>query len=282
VYRLASPNTELLPFVEHYWSVAAADDELVDLSVDVYVDARADLVFNFGAPYFRSIIGQRPVSYAESNLDAQRDAPIRIVQRGAVSICGVRFHAGGLSPFVAGSLAAYTNRTPGIAEVFGEEALRLDMKLSECRLDLDRQRVLLDGFLLNRLRLDTSYAAFTAAKGAIEADGGKTPVEAVSRGAAISPRNLNRLFQRLLGFSPKAYARIVRFQKALRMLMADGSTTLAEVSADCGYFDQSHFVKDFRRFTGGVPRGYKGYYPPAAPRDFAPNVVRFLQDDHRE
>jgi AraC-like DNA-binding protein len=57
--------------------------------------------------------------------------------------------------------------------------------------------------------------------------------------------------------------------------------TLGEVSAGCGYFDQSHFVKDFRRFTGGVPRGYKGYYPPAGPEDFAPNVVRFLQDGEK-
>ena len=153
--------------------------------------------------------------------------------------------------------------------------------MSERRLDIDGQKELLDIFLLGRMEMDPAFAAFAAAKAAIEADGGKTAVQTVSRDAAISSRSLDRLFQRLLGFSPKFFARIVRFQKALRILMENASTTLAEVSADCGYFDQSHFVKDFRRFTGGVPRGYKGYYPPAAPRDFAPNVVRFLQDDRK-
>jgi AraC-like DNA-binding protein len=53
---------------------------------------------------------------------------------------------------------------------------------------------------------------------------------------------------------------------------------LAELASVCGYFDQSHFVRDFKRFSGGVPKGYKGDYPETAPHDFAPNLVQFLQD----
>jgi AraC-like DNA-binding protein len=198
-----------------------------------------------------------------------------------VAIVGAHFRIGGVAPFVRGPLARYTNKTPGIDEVFGEEAQRLESSLSERRMDITAQAGVLDRFLLDRMELDPAYAAFTHVKAGIESDGGRRSVEAMSRDAAISPRNLDRLFQRLLGFSPKYFARIVRFQRALRILMGDASTTLAEVSADCGYFDQSHFVKDFRRFTGGVPRGYKGYYPPALPRDFAPNAVRFVQDDRK-
>jgi len=282
MYKLAAPHADLRPFVEHYWAVTAAPGEAVNLSVDVYVDARADLVFNFGAPYLRNIIGQRPALYAHSNLDAQRDVPIRIVQRGAVAIVGVRFHAGGLAPFVRQPLSRYTNRTPAVAEVFGDEVRALEEGLSQRREDLDGQKELLDRYLVDRMRMGSGYAAFAAAKAVIEEDGGRKPVEALCREAGVSPRNLGRMFQGMLGFSPKGFARIIRFQRALRMLMGDASTTLAEVSADCGYFDQSHFVKDFRRFTGGVPRGYKGYYPPAAPRDFAPNVVRFLQDEDED
>ena len=58
----------------------------------------------------------------------------------------------------------------------------------------------------------------------------------------------------------------------------DEAVSLAEVAAECGYFDHAHFIKDFKRMSGGVPRGYRGYYPEAGPHDFAPNVVAFLQD----
>jgi AraC-like DNA-binding protein len=63
--------------------------------------------------------------------------------------------------------------------------------------------------------------------------------------------------------------------------MADASISLGAVASLHGYFDQAHFVREFRRFSGGVPRGYRGYYPPEAPRDFAPNVVAFVQDGAR-
>jgi AraC-like DNA-binding protein len=71
---------------------------------------------------------------------------------------------------------------------------------------------------------------------------------------------------------------VLRFQDALRMLMRDDARTLAAVAADAGYFDQAHFIRDFRQMTGGVPRGYRGYFPVDGPADFAPNVVAFVQD----
>lgn len=73
-------------------------------------------------------------------------------------------------------------------------------------------------------------------------------------------------------------SRVLRFQSALTALMRDPGCTLAQVATGSGYFDQAHFVKEFRRLSGGVPRGYRGYFPPDGPDDFKPNVVVFLQD----
>src|SRR5208337_4370026 len=134
-----------------YWAVSVDPGEEVDLTVNVYVDARADLVFNFGDPYLRGVIGGRPVSYSVSNLDAQRDLPITIVQRGAVATAGVRFRTGGIAPFVREPMDRYTNRTPAIAEVFGEDSTVVDASLCESRSDIDRQKETLDAFFLGRM-----------------------------------------------------------------------------------------------------------------------------------
>ncbi len=114
---------------------------------------------------------------------------------------------------------------------------------------------------------------------ALIAGHGRMPVGELAEVAGSSPRQVERLFARGLGFPPKTVGRVLRFQHALRRLMADPGVPLGEVAADGGYYDQAHFIRDFRVFSGGVPRGYRGYFPPEGPADFAPNVVVFVQDE---
>ena len=275
MYQLHPPCAALQPFIEHYWFVTS-DDGPVDLRVNVFVDARADLIFNFGAPYLREVIGGSTTEHTSSNLDAQRLVPIRIVQRGRVRIAGVRFRLGGLGPFTRIALRPFTGLTPEPSAILGDGARELETQLTNAQ-DVDAQAALLEGFLLARLATGDGHARFTIACNALAAADGNVSVDAIAAVAGVSSRQVDRLFARYLGITPKTLARVLRFQRTLRRLMQDPSCSLAEVAADAGYFDQPHFVRDFKRMSGGVPRGYRGYFPPAGPYDFAPNVVVYLQ-----
>ncbi len=279
MYELRPPAPPLRPFIEHYWFVRPDKDRPVDLRVDVFVDARADLIFNFGAPYERRWGADRPVKHRKSNLDAQRLTPIRITQRGAVRTTGVRFLLGGVGPFVREPLAQWTNRTPPPAEVFGADATTLERALAKTS-SVDAQAALLDAFFTRALLLDDAHAVFSRALRHLTHTGEDT-VAAAAKAARTTTRQVERLFARFLGIPPKTVARVLRFQASLRRLMTDPGCTLAEVAAQAGYFDQAHFIREFRRFSGGVPRGYRGYFPEAGPTDFAPNVVAFVQDAPR-
>jgi AraC-like DNA-binding protein len=70
----------------------------------------------------------------------------------------------------------------------------------------------------------------------------------------MSTKRLIALFRAEVGLSPKAYARIRRFQAALRLLGT--GTSGARIAAEVGYFDQAHFVREFRSFTGMTPTQY--------------------------
>jgi len=279
MYRLRRPAEPLRRYIENYWFVSHAPGEDVELRVEVFVDARADLIFNFEAPYRREVIGGATTQHDRSNLDAQRLVPIRILQHGAVRILGVRFHLGGLAPFTRLRVAEWSGGTPLPEQVFGDETRQLEWAL-RAEPDLAVSGKMLDEFFIGRLRFDGAQATFERALSALVAGGGRAPVSRLAEVAASSPRQIERLFARGLGFPPKTVGRVLRFQSSLRLLMADPGVSLGEVAADAGYFDQAHFVRDFRLFTGGVPRGYRGYYPPEGPADFAPNVVVFVQDAH--
>lgn len=277
MYQLRPPAAALRPYLEHYWFVTPEPAAPVDLRVDVFVDARADLIFNFGAPYRREVIGGEVREHSASNLDAQRLVPIRIWQRGQVRTTGVRFHLGGVGPFARAPLDTWTNRTPAPAEVLGAGASALEAALQRAP-DLDEQARLLDAFFGAALAAGGPFASFERALAALVEGGGSAGVAEAQAAAGTSRRQLDRLFARYLGIPPKTAARVLRFQSALRALMRDPGCALAQVAAATGYYDQAHFIKEFRAMTGGVPRGYRGYFPPAAPTDFAPNVVAFLQD----
>ena len=280
MYQLRRPAEALRPYVEHYWFVTSSAEEPVDLRVDVFVDARADLIFNFGAPYARTVIGGARRTIARSNLDAQRLVPIRIEQRGLVRTTGVRFHLGGLAPFASIALREVTGQTPAPEQVLGSGVRALEASL-EAEHDPDRQAAALDTFFLEALAPAPRLEGFARALGcAVEARGGAS-VEDMASAAGVSSRHLDRIFARHLGVPPKTLGTVLRFQRALASLMREPEGTLADVAASAGYFDQAHFIKDFKRMTGGVPRGYRGYYPPKGPNDFAPNVVVFLQDAER-
>lgn len=72
----------------------------------------------------------------------------------------------------------------------------------------------------------------------------------------ISERSLERLFKTHVGISPKLYSRICRFQASLKMLRRENITSLTEIAYLKNYFDQSHFIRDFKFFAGTTPKSF--------------------------
>jgi len=79
----------------------------------------------------------------------------------------------------------------------------------------------------------------------------------------ISSRYLSRLFLQYTGVTPKLYDKIHRFQQSLR-LITENRYSLTSIAYDCGYFDQSHFIRDFKHFAGITPSSYSPEAYPVA------------------
>jgi transcriptional regulator GlxA family with amidase domain len=68
-----------------------------------------------------------------------------------------------------------------------------------------------------------------------------------------SHRRLIARFRDQIGLAPKTFARVIRFDRAVRQLRTATSRSFAEIAFDCGYFDQAHMNREFREFAGTTP-----------------------------
>jgi AraC-like DNA-binding protein len=79
-------------------------------------------------------------------------------------------------------------------------------------------------------------------------------VSAVAAALGVSERHLRRVFRETVGLSPKAFAKLTRFHRALRAAREDGHASWASIAAGAGYYDQAHLIAEFRAIAGVTPR----------------------------
>jgi len=186
-------------------------------------------------------------------------------------VMGVVFRPGGTVPFV---------RAP--AHEASDKDVPLDVLWGQGRVSTLRDRLLhaprpdakLDALENALAELCRPAAAHPAVAFALEIFGRRhcvSSMAAVTNAVGLSPKRFIERFKSDVGLTPKRYCRILRFQRAVSLAHRGKCVDWSRVALDCGYFDQAHFIHDFRAFAGLTPSGYQ-----AARTEFQ-NHVKFLQ-----
>jgi AraC-like DNA-binding protein len=155
-------------------------------------------------------------------------------------------------------LDAFANRMVEIADVWGAEADRLTSRLAELP-GWESRFDCLDRFVYARIAAATRPCVRLI--GSLEtllASRGQVRIDSLARRAGWSRRHFGAEMRREFGLGPKTLARVLRLGHAVEVLRAEGEPRLAELAADCGYYDQAHFSRDFHQFTGMTPREFLG------------------------
>jgi len=156
-------------------------------------------------------------------------------------------------------LAELPEPAVALADLFGP---RFDLLAEELAgmASWERRFERVDRFLAARLAQATPAPASVAwAWDALRASGGRVAVGALADRLRCSRRHLVAGFRDSVGVAPKAAATILRFERAIRLLRsgrAGAGAGLAAVAAECGYFDQSHMNREFRRLAGVTPAAF--------------------------
>ena len=217
---------------------------------------QSQLLINLGPPQYRIEPGPPEVRVPFNDVwySGLHQGPIDTEAPHGNALLGVAFTARGVFPWLGERMDGLSDRIIALADAVGDGALALRERLLNTP-SLPARFKLVERWLLSRLRpRSIVHPAVRWAVDRIAASGGRVPIEELALQTGFTRKHLGNLFQQQVGLSPKSLARVHRFRGALDMLnRAEGEVPWAALAGQCGFYDQSHLIHEFRRFTGLSP-----------------------------
>jgi AraC-like DNA-binding protein len=174
---------------------------------------------------------------------------------GKGQVFGMKFRPGAFYPFLKSSISALTDRSIFFSDFFGFSSEALEEQMH--RLSDEAMREVTENFLRERLpERDKNVELLNEIVICIRTDPSITRVDDVVERFNLNKRSLQRLFNLYIGGSPKWLIQRCRLQEAADQLLAQISSDYAEIALRLGYFDQAHFIKDFKAVIGKSPAEY--------------------------
>lgn len=232
-----SPSEPLAPFVEHYWWVRWELPEPKTNEVLSYPSVH--VTFEAGAS---QMIGVVRAKFSR-----------RLEGRGEVF--AIKFRPGMFAPWYRRPIIDLTDRTVPLARELGTPPAELVRDIVAHTDPIARAKALEARLLTALPPLDPAAVLARDSVERIQAEPQLQSVAALAAAMAIAPRALQRLFRDYVGVGPKWVVRRFRLQEAAELLETTDAT-VASVAAGLGYFDQAHFVRDFKAVVGSTPSAY--------------------------
>lgn len=254
-YQSYHPKADLSAFVKCYWTMEAPKA----LSYDkqrIVPDGCMEMIFHYGDKYRQYEDADSFIVQPNCFVFGQITRPLDIQPTGETNIFSVRFHPEGFSPFSDLPIAAMENRAVPLAELFAEEGLDLEKEMLQ-QTSIEGRIHVVESFLLKRLGTKEAVDRTVKSSVAVILElNGQLSVEALSEQLQINRRQLERKFSSAIGLSPKQLSKIIRLQGTLKMLANQQFSNLTSIAYDGDYYDQAHFIKDFKEFTGVSPKKF--------------------------
>lgn len=253
-YQVYTPSAELQPYLKCFWSL---EDEKQEEPVRqrILPDGCMEMIFHYGDLYRQYFSDGSSIIQPRSFVFGQITKYIEIAPTGTSGIISARFLPEGICPFINMPVTSLENRAAPIAEIFCDGSA-LEEHIVKANNNEERIQ-LIERFLLTKLIEPYTIDAITrSCVEAIFQSQGQIGVVELADKINISRRNMERKFSTVVGMSPKQLARVARLQSTLRMLEQKKCASLTSLAYENGYYDQAHFIKDFKEFTGMTPKSF--------------------------
>ncbi|MBM7620938.1 AraC-like DNA-binding protein [Bacillus tianshenii] len=254
IYQIKRPDKRLQPWVECYWHVQLHTGKEGKRET-ILPNGKVEMIFALEGDY--RVGNRRTYRMKHAWLSGLQEEPLHIEYNGASNLIGIRFHPSGLFPFLHIPISETVNEVEPLEMIWGSFAAEIFENLSEtgtigdifCKLDNYLQRKI-NGEKENQHSLIKKLINEISIMPTLS-------FSLLAEEMGYSERHLNRIFKDMTGISPKLLAQIFRFEKASMELFKSPAGSVGSAAMDLGYYDQSHFIREFKRFSGMTPGEYK-------------------------
>jgi AraC-like DNA-binding protein len=171
------------------------------------------------------------------------------------AVIGVHFRAGGAFPFFGVPAGELHNLRVSLDALWGSRSASLVEQVLLASSPSAKFDVL-EHALLAAASTFARHRAVTFALHALSSSAHAPSVAEVTGAIGMSQRRFLERFRNEVGMAPKLFARLQRFQSVVQRVHDLREVDWADIAASCGYFDQAHFIHDFRAFSGFTPTAY--------------------------
>jgi AraC-like DNA-binding protein len=215
------------------------------------------LIVNLGAPFrIRARSDLEPAEYADGVVLSTLTRALEFGYPAGTRSVGVHFKPWGLAPFLAMPVVELRDRPVTVEEVWGRPAAEELRDRLATAAGPREMLTLLEEQLMRRVCETAGLGLVRHTSSVIAAATGAVAIGDLSVAAGVSGTHLAQRFKEVVGITPKRLARTYRFTATVLSIDPAGPVDWLELAAGAGYYDQAHFVNEFRAFTGLTPTRY--------------------------
>lgn len=254
-YLTFQPKAPVDAFVKCYWTLTG-EASLNPGKQTIVPDGCMELIVHLGDLYKQYLPDGTFIIQPRCFVFGQIQSGLEIEPTGSTNIFAVRFHPHGLYPLISFHPSLMNDRALPLSEVFGQEGAQLEIALLNAPDTRERIQTI-ETFLTKRMqKQETAMRLTDEWIRLLESQQGLLSVSDLSEELQLNRRTLERYALSQIGMTPKLLARMMRLQATLRYLIDHPEASFTEIALIHEFYDQAHFTKEFKYFTGVSPKHF--------------------------
>jgi AraC-like DNA-binding protein len=260
-FQFVEPSGFLKNYIKNYCFMESEFHE-ADIVERVIPTESIQIMFHYKNPFVVLDLNLNGIKQPRSIICGLSHSYSDVSTNGETGVVFISFYTIGASYFFDFSLSEIENQSIDLMDVYKPEIEKVEEMLYLKNTIQERVQVI-EQFLIQRFTPIVLEDHLFLEKGIdlIKKSGGQTNAKAISQQLNATTKTVERKFSQYLGKSTKQLIKLIRFQEVLHQFGGSPKISLTDCAYKNGYFDQSHFIHEFKSYTGFTPKEFQKRYP---------------------